>query len=76
MKGCIHAPRSSRFLREADGLSLAPAAVDEHPLGGADEAAVQALGACAPVLSLFAHDFATLAPDLVHEARLTVAGNG
>ena len=60
-----------RFLREAVGLSPAPQAVDEHLLAGADEAAVQALGASAPVMSLFAlqPDFATLEPDLVHEAQ-------
>jgi hypothetical protein len=45
-------------------------------LGGADEASVQALGASAPVLSIFSQDMATLCPDLVHEAQRAVGRRG
>ena len=63
--------RFPRFLHDAVGLS-GNRQRDEHLLAGADEASVQALGASAPVLSIFRQDFATLSPDLVHEAQLTV----
>ncbi len=62
----------SRFLLEAIGLSTPRPAADEHLLAGADEAQVQALGASAPVLSIFPQDFAALSPDLVHEAQRAV----
>ncbi len=62
----------SRFLLEAIGFSAPHQPEDEHLLAGADAAQLQALGASGPVLSLFRQDFATLSPDLVHEAQLVV----
>jgi len=59
----------ARFLPGRAGFSTPRHATDEHLLGGADEASVQALGASAPVLSIFSQDVATLCPDLVHEAQ-------
>ena len=55
------------LLREIFGLATPH---DEHLLGGADEASVQALGVSQPVLSRFQQDIAVLCPDLVHEAQL------
>jgi hypothetical protein len=59
------------MVRELFGLTSAP---DEHLLGGADEASVQALGVSQPVLSRFQHDVAVLCPDLVHEAQRGMVG--
>jgi hypothetical protein len=56
-----------------DLFGIIPAA-DEHLLGGADEASVQALGVSQPVLSRFQHDIAVLCPDLVHEAQRGTVG--
>lgn len=49
------------------GLS---APVDEHLLAGADEAAIQSLGASQPVLTHFAPLEAVQSPDLVHEVQI------
>jgi hypothetical protein len=43
---------------------------DEHLLGGADEAALQALGASQPVLTRFEPLDAVQSPDLVHEVQI------
>ncbi len=59
----------TKFLPGLAGFSSTRRITDEHLLGGADEASVQALGASAPVLSIFSQDIATLCPDLVHEAQ-------
>jgi hypothetical protein len=55
-----------QLLRNILGL---PVLHDEHLLAGADEEAVQALGASQPVLARFQQDVAVLCPDLVHEAQ-------
>jgi type IV secretory pathway TrbD component len=62
----------ARFLPGRARYSVQRRLTDEHLLGGADEASVQALGASAPVLSIFSQDMATLCPDLVHEAQRAV----
>ena len=62
----------ARFLPGRARFSTSRRLMDEHLLGGADEASVQALGASAPVLSIFSGDVATLCPDLVHEAQRAV----
>jgi hypothetical protein len=55
-----------RKLREALGLSPVR---DEGLLAGPPEAAVRAVGAPEPVISLFGQDISALCPDLVHEAQ-------
>ena len=63
--------RLHRLIRQRDGLR--PTFLQTwKKLAGADEATVQALGASAPVLSMFPQDFAALSPDLVHEAERAV----
>lgn len=57
-------------LREA--LGLIPAH-DEGMLAGPGEEALQALGASAPVVSLFGAGVAVLCPDLVHEAQWSLS---
>jgi hypothetical protein len=57
-------------LREALGLTPAH---DEGILAGPGEEALQALGAPAPVVSLFGADVAALCPDLVHEAQWSLS---
>ena len=52
----------TRFLPGRARFSTSRRVTDEHLLGGADEASVQALGASAPVLSIFSRTWRRCAP--------------